>query len=464
MYHQDRVREEPMQRTNRCLLALSFVASSILVGSLAAATASVTKDRVLSRREQAQIVDAWLQQRFETVLPELMRREGLDMWIIAAREYAEDPVMRTMLPATWLSARRRTILVFFDRKRDGVEKLAIARYAVGDFKPSWNPEQEPDQWKRLAEIVAERDPTRIGINESEHYGHADGLTATERRLLERALGPVYASRLASAERLAVGWLERRTPDELRMYAEICRLAHDIIAEGYASVVPGTTTTDDLVWWFRQKVSDLGLDTWFHPSVSIQRRGATEPSATTLPDSLRGARQQDKVIRPGDLLHCDFGITYLRLNTDTQQHAYVLRDGEHTAPEGLRKALGKANRLQDILLGQFRTGRTGNEILRNALNHAKAEGLSPHIYTHPLGYHGHGAGPAIGLWDMQGGVPGTGDYPLFPQTCHSIELNNRARVPEWDDQEVRIALEQDAVFDGDRVVWLDQRQTEFHLIK
>ena len=130
---------------------------------------------------------------------------------------------------------------------------------------------------------------------------------------------------------------------------------------------------------------------------------------------------------------------------------------------LQEAFKVGNRLQDILTSQFETGRSGNEILRRALEQADSEGIDATIYTHPIGFNGHAAGPTIGLWDQQGGVPGRGDYPLFPMTAHSIELNAAVSIPSWDGQTVRIMLEEDAIFDGSSVTYIDPRQEELLLI-
>jgi hypothetical protein len=390
-----------------------------------------------------------------------MRREGIQMWIVSAREYNEDPVIRSMLPATRLAARRRTILVFFDRgPAEGVERLAVARYAVGASLPgALDPEEEPDQWQRLAGVVAERDPATIALNRSATFALADGLTDAEYDAFTAALPERFHSRIVAGENLAVGWLETRIPEEMEVYPMICRIAHQIIAEGLSERViqPGVTTTDDVVWWYRERIRELRLTTWFHPSVSVQR--AEDPTG----DGDFSARPEGQVIRPGDLLHVDFGITYLRLNTDTQQHAYVLRPGEASAPQGLRDALATGNRLQDVLTGQFESGRTGNDILKRTLDQARKEGIQATIYTHPIGFQGHGAGPTIGLWDQQGGVPGSGDYPLYPHTAYSIELNAAVPIPEWNDKLVRIMLEEDAFFDGTGVRYIDGRQTELLLI-
>jgi Xaa-Pro aminopeptidase len=420
---------------------------------------SDTPALILPLRERARLQDDWLSRRLDRLIPELMRRERIDLWILAAREYNEDAVLSTMLPATWFSARRRTIVVFHDRgPEQGVERLAVARYSVGPwFETVWQGGDEERQWQRLAEIVAERNPRRIGINRSRWFAPADGLSSSEYEAIMASLPEALRGRVVSAERLAVGWLERRIPEEMEVYPNLCRIAHRIIAEGLSprAVKPGVTSTDDLAWWFRERIEELDLDTWFHPSVSVQRIGQLrEADFSTAMDRA--------TIQPGDLLHVDFGITYLGLNTDTQQHAYVLRPGETAAPAGLRRGLAVGNRMQDLLMREFRAGRTGNEILALSLDRARQEDIKASIYSHPLGYHGHAAGPLIGLWDAQDGVPGMGDYPLFGDTVFSIELNVEVDVPEWDTR-VRIMLEEDAFFDGRQATFLDGRQTEFHLI-
>jgi len=408
---------------------------------------------ILTLREQAAVYDNWLKIRLERILPELMRQEGFDMWLVICRENNEDPVFFSLVPFTNLYASRTSMLVFFDRGAGGIERLTVSRSGIGQlYKSVWEPEKI-EQWARLAQIVKERDPKRIGIDESDAFNYGDGLTAALRRKLVAALPPGYVSRLQSAERLAIRWLERRSEEELEVYPQIVAIAHRIIAEAFSreAITPGVTTADDVEWWMRERTRRLGMTNWFQPSISIQR-----PKDNPYKDS--------QVIHRGDLLHCDFGIVYLRLCTDTQQQAYVLKEGETDAPRGLKDALAQGNRLQDILLAEMKMGRTGNEILAAALGRAKEDGLKPSIYTHPLGLHGHAAGPIIGLWDQQGGVAGLGDLPLSEGTVHSIELNVRVNVPEWANQEIRIALEQDAVATRGAVSFLDARQTSLHLIR
>jgi len=438
------------------------IAIITLLVLLANLTHAAEKSLILPMRERAQTIDELLNDKLINTLPGLMRREGIDMWLVISREYNEDPVIETLLPATWMSARRRTILVMYDPGGDKpLETLAVARYAVGEqFKQSWDKEKQPDQWARLAEIIAKRNPRKIGINQSQHWGLADGLVATELQLLKDNLPKEYVGKLVSAEPLAVAWLETRTAREMQLYPGICRVAHELIAEAFSNnvITVGTTTTDDVAWWLRERVRELKLSVWFHPTVSIQRQDIEEF------DQIKAfsQRKSDNIILPGDLLHVDFGITYLRLNTDTQQHAYILRQGESDAPNYLKRALAKANRLQDILTENFDVCATGNEVLAKSRAEAMSENIKPTIYTHPLGYHGHGAGTTLGMWDSQDGVPGSGDYPLHEDSVYSIELNSASYIEEWE-KEIRIMLEEDAFFDASGVTYLDGRQTQLILI-
>jgi Xaa-Pro aminopeptidase len=420
----------------------------------------------LPLRDQADIRDRWLTQRLLDLLPDLMDRTGIDLWIVIGREYNEDPVLTTLLPATWLSARRRTILVLH-RSDDGVTAAAVSPYRVGQFVPAWSPDEEPrlaaeqSQWSAVRRIVEQADPRRIGIDVSVSFALADGLSHTEHGLLTKALGP-YAERLVPAEDLVVGWLETRLPEEIAALHALNRLAHEVIAEAFspAVITAGTTTALDVAWWLRQRLHDLGVEPWFHPSVGLQRAGVplVADRGTRLP-----AVPYDAVIEPGDLVHCDVGLTSLGLRTDTQRNCYVLRKGETEAPEGLRAALCTGNRMQDLTTEALIVGRTGNEVLAAARAAAAAEGIDADVYSHPLGVHGHGAGPAIGQWDEQGGVPGAGDYPVHPDTAYALELAVHRPVPEWGGQCVRMALEQGIALTAGGVQYLDGRQTELILI-
>jgi len=446
----------------------SILIGGVIIATLGACEPAETNHKakngqieLLDLRQQAAIEDDWLAKRLDTIVPALMREYQTDMWVLIAREYNEDPVVKTMLPARWLSARRRMILVF-SRNGDEVERFAVSRYPVAEFfETRWNPEEQPDQWQALADIVAEKNPTTITVNISDMYAHADGMTVSQYDGMAAALGPDMMRRVKGDHRLGVGWLETRIPEEMAHYKQAVAKAHEIIAEGFTGgfIKPGITTRNDLVWWFRQTIRDNKLTAWFHPSVNIQRPDkAVEGQIETFQPG------EDEIIQRGDLLHVDFGLVYMGLNTDTQQHAYVLRDGETDAPDALKAALANSNRLQDILTANFEVGRTGNAALALSRAQAITEGIDPSIYTHPIGMHGHGAGATIGMWDSQDGVPGSGDYPIRANAAWSIELKTMTPVASWGGKTVNIMLEEDAFFDGEAVTYISGRQTELHIVK
>ena len=418
--------------------------------------------QILNEKERANKINEILKYRFENILPQLMDKTDIDMWILISREYNEDPVLKTMLPAEWLNARRRTILVFYRNKgKNSLDKLAVARYNFGEnIISAWDKEKQPDQWERLNEIIDERNPERIGLNFSKYFNIADGLDKTDYEEFMSNISELNRKKIVSAQKLATSWIETRTDAEMDIYREIVTITKEIIYEAFSMNVIkiGKTTTTDLEWWMRQKVTDLGLETWFHPSVDIQRNSQDSG------DHLRSFsnRPSENIIQKGDLLHCDFGITYLRLNSDCQQMAYILKDDETDVPEFLKNAFTDANKLQDILTSNFIQGDSGNKILLNSLREAKDQNLRPSIYTHPLGSYGHSSGPTIGMWDSQGGVKGNGDYPLHYNTVYAIELNNTSFIKEWG-LDIRIMLEEAGFYGVNGFKYVNGRQTKIKIV-
>ena len=421
-------------------------------------TIQIHAQHILSEKKRAVVVDEILADRFNNLLPKLMDRTGIDMWILISREYNEDPVLKTMLPATWLNARRRTIILFYrDKAKNIIDKLAVARYNFGEnITSAWDKDKEPNQWKRLMQLIEERNPENIGLNFSTHFNISDGLDKTDYDEFMQYLPKKLKNRVVSAEKLATAWIETRTPREMVIYSQLVDITHNIIAEAFSEkvITAGITTTTDVEWWLRQKVTDLGLDTWFHPSVDVQRSHEDLGSHIYSFDD----RPNKMVILPGDLLHCDFGITYLRLNTDCQELAYVLKPNETEPPIYLQNAFAEGNKVQDIFTSNFEAGKTGNQILLKSLEEAKAQGLRPAIYTHPLGSYGHSSGPTIGMWDAQGGVQGAGDYPLYPNTVYAIELNTTVNIPQWK-RDIRIMFEEAGFYGENGFRYVNGRQTK-----
>ena len=388
-----------------------------------------------------------------------MSKNGIDMWIIITREYNEDPIIKTLLPPTWLNARRRTILVFsFNESTKKTESVAISRYNFGkNIKSIWDKEKNPNQMLALKDYIDKVNPKKIGLNYSENFALIDGISKSDYELFYSSMSNDIKQRIVSAENLGIQWIETRTKLEKEIYKDLVSITQNIINEAFSNKViePGKTTTDDVVWWMREKVLELKLKTWFHPTVDVQRNEQSDLYA------FDGKSKYD-IIQPGDLVHCDFGISYLTLNTDCQQIAYVLKSDEKEAPEFLTKALKETNKLQDILTSEFELDKSGNEILLNSLKIAKQNGLDPQIYTHPLGTFGHSAGTTIGMWDSQEGVPIKGDVLMKYNTVYAIELNNKSFIKDWN-KEVRIMLEEAGLFEENGFRYINGRQEEIILI-
>ena len=414
---------------------------------------------ILPEKERARVMNEWLKWRLDNILPELMRREGIDMWLVINREYNEDPVYLSLVPEPAMSARRTSILIFYDQgKEKGVERLTGSDWGMLEwYKPTWL-DKKKKQFESLAEVIKSHHPKKIGIDVSENWAFGDGLTASLKAKLEKAVGPEYAGRFVSAEKLCLGWLETRSPQELSAYRNICGIAHDIVTEFFSNrvITPEVTTTADVEWWIRQRITSLGLETWFQPDISVQRH------------KKEAAQSGDpNVIRRGDLLHCDMGIRYLGLCTDMQLQAYVCKIGETDAPAGLKEALKRANGVADVFMGEFKTGRTGNDIVASAMKKGEAAGLRPLIYSHPLGFHGHAAGCTADARPPEAAPEDTkkhGEYPLYPNTVYSIEFSSTTAIPEWDNQDVRIGYEEDAMFTEEGCRFVDGRQTKLFLIR
>ena len=417
-----------------------------------------------SLREQAAEQQDWLELRIGRVLPKLMAEYDVRMWILSMREYAEDPVFRSITSPTTFAARRRSIYVF-NRQDDGtVERLALGGTSQGGvFQAYRSTRPAPtrptaelvgnEQWRLLRELVEDRDPESIVLNIDPDWAFSDGLHAGEREALEEALGPQLVARVRREPRLAMNYIALRLPEMMPRYRKIQETVHALISEAFSNAVitPGKTTTEDVRWWMRQRIRDLGYTTWFQPSVDVQRAGDV-PSEGPV------------VIERGDLLWTDVGLVALNLHTDTQHLGYVLREGETEVPGGLRRCMANSNRLQDILLAHMEPGLTGNVILANTLAQMRAEGIDGTVYTHPIGDHGHGAGPLIGRWDGQEGVPVRGDAVLLPATWHAIELQATTPIPEWGGKPASCRQEEEAHLDteGERH-WTFRRQSTFHLV-
>lgn len=413
--------------------------------------------QVLPVRERARVVNAILQQRFDTILPAVMSETGIDMWLIICHEDNYDPIFKTITPWQVWAPILQMVLFYQPAAGAPVERINISlTNMMGLMDGQWHPHDDEDQWTRLHNVIQQRNPQRIGINESATIWAADGLTAALKAKLLATLDEEWRAKLVSAEPLAIRWLESRLPAELELYQHAAKIAHALIRECFSRqvVTPGLTTIEDLRWHWWQRATDMGLPVSFPPFFLRIRSD----------ESIAQWGEEDTVIREGDLLHCDVGIEYLRLLTDHQELAYVLHPGESAPPQGLLDGMAAANQLQDLFTSCWQQGRSGNQILDTALTRAREAGIpTPRIYSHSLSHFLHEPGPLMGLPWEQEVCPGRGDVVMDVDTVYTVELSVTMPVAEWSGQEVRFMLEQDAAFTADGVVYMDGRQRTYHLI-
>jgi len=388
--------------------------------------------------EQAQ----WVQIRKSSILPNLMKEYNISMWILLMQEYAEDTVFWSIKSPTTFSARRRTAYLFYFLNDSNFSSFQERQF-VGLTETFW---------KEIVSTVENVNPKNIAINIDETFAFADGLHSGQNILLMAALAN-YTSRIVKQPLLSLDYIALRPHEMLPRYKEIMQTVHSLIstAFSYETIIPGSTTTSDVQWWLRQRVQDLGMTVWFHPSVEILGRF--------------NSSIQSGIIQKGDLLWCDFGVVAMGLATDTQHLGYVLKDDEDDVPDGLKNGLSVSNKLQDIVRDNLRPGRTGNEVLQASLFDMKAAGISGTVYSHPIGDFGHSAGPIIGLWDMQDGVPIRGDVKVRSNTWFSVELEATSAVPEWNGKLISFRQEEDVFIDENgKNDWVYSRQDTFWIIR
>jgi hypothetical protein len=413
--------------------------------------------QILPVRKQDQIIFEILKKRLDRILPSAMREANVDMWVIICQEDDYDPVFKTLIPMnTWAPILQ--MLIFFDRGEvDGIEKINLSMTDTrGLYSQPWKGFHHEEQWVLLAKLIKERNPKRIGMNIGKINWASGGLTHNLYIQLINSLPEMIVKRIVSAEEVCTRWLMTLLPEELDLFRHVAKIGHQLITNIYSSqtIIPGVTTTEDLEWAYYQLSVDYGLELAFKPFYRIIRSEKMKKSFPT----------EDKIIRKGDLLHCDVGIRHLRLNCDNQEWAYVLRENEDDVPAGFKDLLEQNIRLQKIFMEEFFVGLTGNELLRNILERANKEGIpNPRVYSHSLGLYLHQPGPLIGLPWEQNKCEGRGDVRLMVNSCFTMELSIEDKVAEWDHQNVRLSTEQDVMFTEQGCELLDGKQTRFYLI-
>ncbi|WYZ37103.1 hypothetical protein EsH8_II_000609 [Colletotrichum jinshuiense] len=411
-------------------------------------------------REQARIQDAWTEER-KAGIPALLKKHGVDAWLISQREYAEETVFWSLKPAATFSARRRTTCLFL------AEPLAASNSSSGALgrQPGCVIGWTSDVWETLKSQLEAADPATIAVNAHPEIAFASGLHAGEYQAMANGLGGEWTQRLVVKPEIAVEYIASQPDSKLPQYREIMETAWAMIAKGFSEevVVPGKTTTENLEWWLREEILAHNFSTWFQPSVSVVDDAlpwVLELETVTAAEDAGG-----RIIEYGDMLHVDFGLTAMGLNTDTQHLGYVLRPDEEDVPQSLKDGLKKGNALQDIVRRNLAVGKTGNEMLKASLEEMHAEGIQGRVYTHPIGDWGHAAGPLIGMTNMQDYVSASGELAAVRNMWFSVELLVEHYVPERN-RTLWFALEEDVYWAGEEKgwQWVYGRQEEFHLVK
>ena len=416
--------------------------------------------QLLSWSEQMAVRDAWLAKRHEMLLP-MMRRHGIGMWIVVNEEFHDDPLTQYVAPARPYTG-RRDIFVFVDAGDEGLRKVAATGYweeTVARFFESPVDPKPADQV--LKELYDRYRPQAIALGTGGSRGVTRSLTVDSHNFLTRAMGPEAATRFVSAEPLIVEYLATRIPEEFDHYEGLVALTEEITRRALSNeaITPGVTTVGDVRRFMYDALWDAGVRTWFQPDLRVQRQGMERVGSR----GFLAVAPEETVIQPGDLVHVDFGISYMGLDSDWQKMAYVLKAGETDAPQGLKDALANTIALQDaLMLRASRPGRTVGEVYTATMAEMEERGIKAQVYSHPLGNQGHGLGPSI---DFRSAGNETAAAQVLAEGAYiSIELNTATPIPEWDGQEVFIMQEDPAYLTAEGWRFFRPRQEALYLVR
>lgn len=407
--------------------------------------------KIRNIKEQYEIKDICLKERLDDIIPMVMQNSDSDAWLVASKEYHEDLVFDVLTPASYLTARRITMMMFV-KSEDGVKRFSLSMpdEALDKFyTPYWQFGKE-SQMEALNRLLKEYDPKRIAINISKDMTFADGLSYGLYQMLKEEVDKKYVDRFVVDEMIPIKIMEIRTPTELSLYPELMNIAFEIIEKAYSRnvITPGVTTCEDVQYFMMDEVQRHGLKYWFSPTIDLQR------------ENHQGVIHEG-VIQEGDLLHCDFGIQYLNICSDTQRLAYVAKKEDTCVPAWMREGFKVNNRFQDIVCECMEEGKSGNEVLMDSLEMAKKENIKACLYSHPCNIYGHGPGPTIGLWNNQNPIPIKGDIKMSYNTVYALELNVRYM---YNDIEYTLFSEETIAFLKEGVKYLYKNRDQIYFIK
>lgn len=438
-----------------------YVVLPLLAVALSIPSNSLAADRSVklpSWSQQIVIREGWLAKRHELILP-MMRRHNIDMWVIVNEEFHNDPLTEYIAPPRPYTG-NRDIFVFIDTG-SALRKVAITGYAEENVKRFFESEDDPkpaDQ--QLAALYAQYHPKRIGLSIEARRGVQRALTRDSYQFLAESMGGDAESHFVGAADLIEEYSDTRLPEEFESYKMLVELTDQITRRAFSNEVihPGKTTVGDVRRWLYDAMGNADVTTWFQQDIRVQRKG----SSNGMSRGFLGVAPESTVIEPGDVLHVDFGITAMGFSTDWQKMAYVLRPGEKDAPEGLKHAMANTNAVQEELMTDSRPGRLAGEVYNEIMAAMMKRGIEAKVYSHPIGFQGHGLGAAL---DYRAAQQGASEGKRLRKGSYlSIELNSVTPVPEWDGQKVFVMMEDDAYLTEEGFKTFLPRQTSFYLIK
>jgi Xaa-Pro dipeptidase len=443
------------------LLTLLVMGSAVsFAAGPAKQSTTAVEPKLLPWSQQIAVREQWLVKRHGMIL-DMMRHNGVDMWIVVNEEFHDDPLTQYVAPPRPYAG-GRDFFVFIDTGDAGLKKIAITGFAEESVKKFFEAPDDPKPAdKVLPEIYQQYKPKKIALSYSGHRGVTRSITHDTYKFMAEKMGPEAESHFVPAENLIEEYSDTRIPEEFATYTDMVKVT-EILAQRSLSgevIKPGVTTVGDVRRWLYDQLGERGLTTWFQPDLRVQRRG--KPNETSR--GFLAVSPEEVVIQKGDVVHLDFGITYMGLNTDWQKMSYVLRDGEQDVPEGLKKALANTNALQDSMCRNSKPGKAAGDVYNDVMADMKQQGIEAKVYSHPLGFQGHGLGASIDYRSAQraDSMPAR---KLRDGSYISIELNSVTAVPEWDGQKVFVMEEDPAYLTAEGWKFFVPRQTEWYVVK
>ncbi len=423
----------------------------------------ISSGQEMKSRSRWEILNTIRNEKFDIILPKVMRENNIDMWIHTIKQWKPDP-LGVDLGVT--NGYFTGYIIFTDTGDHRIERAVL-----GTSDELLKKTGAYDIYQRessLREFVAERNPVRIGINMSNHIGVADGLSHTGYLKLINTLGSRFTDRIVPADKLIADFRSLRVSSEIRVFTQAADFNRSLLERALSNevITPGVTTREDVAWWIQDQLLTNGMDSAF----GLSMPGLIH-SYTSSPEEYR---KLEYILQRGDLLQFDLGVSYLNYGTDAKRHAYILRQNETDAPQEFKAAFEESLEIRNLIRKHLKPGKTGAELLEYLYRKVEEAGyvrqkiedsvqdtelIEVNIGMHAVGNLGHDVGPSI--WIDQ---PWRFNHVHRPTNLFSFEIFTYPTIKEWGGKKARIGIEDDAYFSKTGVEWLTPVNSGILLIK